>query len=56
MIDKEIKKFISNVEIENVFIFILLLAALVIVVKLIRIFSRIITALLRNACLRQEAA
>ncbi len=43
MIDKEIEKFISNVEIENVFIFILLLAVLIVSVKLIRIFSRIVT-------------
>ena len=43
MIDKEIKKFISNVEIENVFLFILLLAVLTVSVKLIRIFSKIVT-------------
>ncbi len=43
MIDNEIKKFISSVEIENVFVFILLLAVLVVVVKLNRILSRIVT-------------
>jgi small-conductance mechanosensitive channel len=43
VIDNEIKKFISSVEIENVFVFILLLAVLVVVVKLNRILSRIVT-------------
>ena len=43
MVDKEIKKFISNVEIENILMFILLLAALIIAVKFVRFFSKAIT-------------
>lgn len=42
MIDKEIKKFISNVEIEHVIIFVLLLATLFIVVKLVGMIARVI--------------
>ena len=42
MVDKELKKFISNVEIEHVVIFALLLAALIIVVKLVGMISRAI--------------
>ena len=42
MVDKEFKKFISSVEIENVLIFILLIACLIIAVKLLGLLSRFI--------------
>ena len=43
MVDREFKQFISNIETENVVVFVFLLISLIVSVKLVRIVSRMIT-------------